>query len=192
EGELGNVLHVHARVGTYITLMNSGSRYQEYNPGSLFLDYSHQPDMFLWLLGRAPSAISVSAFQGGELELTSNPNVAVIVYEYDSPLIATLHLNYVQMPQCHDYEIVGDRGWAQASFPSGRVTIGRRSDQSVREEILGHGPDDLYRSEHDAFFLAVDSGAAPETSAADGVISTSICEASIEAWRTRRRVACGA
>jgi predicted dehydrogenase len=30
---------------------------------------------------------------------------------------------------------------------------------------------------------------APETSAAEGLVSTAICEAAIESWKTRQRVA---
>jgi predicted dehydrogenase len=46
EGSLGTVLHAHARVGSYATLVNSRSRYQMYQRGSLLFDYSHQPDLF--------------------------------------------------------------------------------------------------------------------------------------------------
>src|SRR6185369_13675398 len=54
---LGNILHIHARVGTYITLVNSLSRYQANQKGSLFLDYAHQPDIFYWLTGQAPKSV---------------------------------------------------------------------------------------------------------------------------------------
>ena len=54
DGSLGDILHIHARVGTYITLLNSLSRYQAANQGSLFLDYAHQPDLFFWLTGKVP------------------------------------------------------------------------------------------------------------------------------------------
>lgn len=187
-GALGQILHVHARAGMYVILVNSLSRYQAHEPGSLFLDYSHQPDLFYWLLGRAPRTIQVTAFQSGSLEFSSDPNVADIVCGYDDHLVVTLHINYVQMPQRHDYEVVGDLGWAAVDLVTGELKIGRRHEQSVAVEKYPCEPDDLYRAEIEAFFAAVAGGRAPETSAADGIVSTLVCEKSIEAWRTGKRV----
>jgi predicted dehydrogenase len=187
-GELGRVLHAHVRVGTYVTLMNSGSRYQARQPGSLFLDYSHQPDILYWLFGQAPHSVSVTAFQGGELELTSDPNVAVVVCEYDGPMISTTHLNYVQMPHLHDYEIVGDRGWAQLSFPTGLLSVHPNDGGPARTESHPPVADDLYRAEQAAFLEAIAGTREPETSAADGLISTAICDACVRSWRSRERM----
>lgn len=188
EGALGRVLHIHARIGTYITLVNSASRYQMRNPGSLFLDYSHQPDLFCWLLGKRPHSVMVTGFAGGNMELMSDPNVAVAVYSYAEPLVGTVHLNYVQMPQCHDYEIVGDEAWAQVSFPANTLTLGRRRDQSAVTETFPFERDDLYRAEHQTFFDAIEGRGRVETTAAEGLVSTAICEASIESWRSKATV----
>ncbi|HEY8561621.1 MAG TPA: Gfo/Idh/MocA family oxidoreductase [Pyrinomonadaceae bacterium] len=188
QGALGNVLHVHARVGTYITLVNSTSRYQATQRGSLFLDYAHQPDIFFWLTGMAPKSVSVTGFRAGEIELSSNPNVAIIVCEYDSPLVATLHLNYVQMPQRHDYEIVGDRAWAALDFETGEIKIGWRESQSVTKEFYEYERDDLYRAQIEAFFAAVEGRRAPETSGSDGLISTAVCEAALRSYESGESV----
>ncbi len=187
-GSLGQILHVHARAGMYVILVNSLSRYQSHEPGSLFLDYSHQPDLFYWLLGRAPKTIQVIAFHAGSLEFSSDPNVADIVYGYDDQLVVTLHLNYVQMPQRHEYEVVGDLGWAVVDVVTGDVRIGSRHQKNVKVENYPCEPDDLYRAEIEAFFATVAGERSPETSATDGIISTDVCEKSIEAWRTGERL----
>ena len=96
------------------------------NPGSLFVDYAHQPDLLYWLTGRAPRAVTTFGFQGGNLDLSSSPNVADIVCEYDDALLTTIHLNYVQMPHRHLYELVGDEGWASIDFETKQMTLGRR------------------------------------------------------------------
>ena len=54
DGTLGTVLQVHYSVGSYITLVNSRSRYQAALEGALLLDYAHQPDFIHWLLGEKP------------------------------------------------------------------------------------------------------------------------------------------
>jgi predicted dehydrogenase len=54
QGVIGNVIHAHVRVGSYITLRNSLSHYQKALEGSLLLDYAHQPDALLWLFNELP------------------------------------------------------------------------------------------------------------------------------------------
>lgn len=185
---LGNILHIHARIGTYITLVNSLSRYQSHQQGSLFLDYAHQPDIFYWLIGKTPKSVSVSGFQAGEIELSSNPNVAIVVCEYDTPLVTTLHLNYVQMPQRHDYEIVGDKGWVSLDFETGEIKIGFREEQSIQTEFYKYERDDLYRAQISAFLDAVDGKRNPETSAVDGLVSTAVCEAAIKSFQHNKKI----
>jgi predicted dehydrogenase len=187
-GDLGQLLHAHARVGTYITLVNSISRYQAANPGSLFFDYSHQPDLLYWLTGMAPRAVTATAFQAGALEFSSDPNVADIVCEYDAPLVTSIHLNYVQMPQRHYYEFVGDEAWAVLDFETKQMTVGRRRSQAIETFAFPQERDDMFRAEHRAFFDAVDGKRGPETSATDGVVSTAICEAILESVRRKGRV----
>ncbi len=92
------------------------------------------------------------------------------------------------MPQRHEYEVVGDLGWAAVDLVSGELRIGRRRESSVAVEKYPGEPDDLYRAEIEAFFATVAGKRPPETSAADGIISTLVCEKSIEAWRTGERV----
>ena len=187
-GDLGQLLHAHARVGTYITLVNSTSRYQASNPGSLFFDYAHQPDLLYWLTGMCPRAVTANAFQAGALEFSSNPNVADIICEYDSPLITSIHLNYVQMPQRHYYELVGDEGWAVLDFEAQTMTLGNRASQSIETIAFPQERDDMFRAEHRAFFDAVSGRRPPETSATDGLVSTAICQAILESSRTGSKV----
>jgi len=187
-GDLGQLLHAHARVGTYVTLVNSVSRYQASTPGSLFYDYSHQPDLLYWLTGLTPRAVVATGFQSGALDLTSNPNIADIVCMYDAPMTTTIHLNYVQMPQRHCYELVGDEAWALLDFEAREMIFGSRARQSTEVLSFPQERDDMFRAEHRAFFAAVDGERVPETPATDGLVSTAVCDAIVESWRSRRMV----
>lgn len=189
EGRLGNLVHIHARVGTYVTLANSKSRYQAANPGSLFLDYSHQPDLFHWLTGLIPSEVTAVGLSAGQMPHMSDPNVAVVTYRYPENLLATLHLNYVQMPERHEYEIVGDQGWALVQFAEGRIQLGSREESAVREVAFPHERDDLFRAQHQAFFEALDCGGSPSSPPRDSEIAVSVCSATMHAWRTGKPVA---
>jgi predicted dehydrogenase len=186
---LGNIVYAHARVGTYITLVNSVSHYQQEQEGALLLDYAHQPDMLYWLLRKVPRYVYASGVQAGNLELSSNPNIADIHCEYDDDLIASIHLNYVQMPQRQSYEIVGDQGWAFLDLEQNELRIGKRQDSTVETKTFTVERDDLYRAEHQAFMDALDGKRPPETSALDGLVSTAVCHATVASWKTRQRVA---
>jgi predicted dehydrogenase len=188
QGDLGNLLHIRAHVGSYITLVNSISRYQTRHPGTLFFDYSHQPDLFYWLTKKMPTALQVHGFRAEAMQLTAEPNVADVICEYDSHLIAHIHLNYIQMPERHTYEVIGGEGWAFLNFNEGLLLIGNRRQQTVQTQRFNQDRDDIFRAEHNAFFEAVDGKRPPETSAADGVISTMICAAALESYRTKRKV----
>ena len=187
DNELGNVVFAHAWVGTYITLVNSVSRYQQKQTGALFFDYAHQPDILYWLLGKKPNYVYASALQNGNLEFSSNPNITVINCEYDD-MISSIHLNYVQMPERHSYEIVGDKGWAILDCGKNELRIGKRKNSTVETQTFTVDRDNIYRAEHQAFLDSAIGQRPPETSAEDGLISLAVCQAAIESWKTNQCV----
>jgi len=188
DGDLGTILHIHARVGTYSTLLNSLSRHQATHEGSLMLDYAHQPDLFYWFLDEIPSHVHCFGLRGGELEFSSNPNVATLTYLFHRPLLATLHLNYVQLPERHEYEIVGDLGTAILDANDGNLRIGRRRTGETTIERFELDRDQMYRAEHEAYLLTIDGKRKAESPPEVGLVSTAVCEAAIESWKTGRKV----
>lgn len=188
DNKLGKILHIYARVGTYITLVNSLSRYQAHHPGSLFFDYAHQVDLVYWLLQQKPVSTFVSGFSGGNMEHSSSPNIADIILQFNDSVRAHIHLNYVQMPQRHEYEIVGDEGWAILDYEQSNLKIGYKQSQKIETISFKQDRDDIFREEHAAFIRAVDGNSNPETSAADGLVSTAICEAIMQSWKSGDKV----
>lgn len=188
-GQLGDLVHVQCKVGSYQTVGNSVSRYQAELEGSLFLDQAHQPDLLHWLTGRSPSSVYATGRQVPGLEHTSNPNLAVISCEYgDTPLLASITLNWVQAPDRHEYELVGTLGWVHLDLTTLTMTHGDRNSGTVETETFALEPDDIYRAEHEAFFDAVDGRRAPESTAEDGIASMRLLEAMIGSWRASAKV----
>lgn len=188
-GALGTVVHFHCRVGSYITLVNSRSRHQSQVEGALLMDYTHQPDVLYWMLRQKPAGVYARGGRGGSPELTSNPNFIAVDCDYAQPVIGTVHLNYLQMPERHDYEVVGDEAWARLDFNAGRLWIGRRKDSTVAEESFDTQRDPVYAAEHQAFLDAVAGRRAPESPARDAIVSMQIIEAAMASWRSGGRVA---
>ena len=188
QGILGTILYAYAKVGTYITLVNSVSGYQSNQEGALFYVYTHQPDILFWLLNEKPKAVYASALQGGAFDFSSNPNLAVINCEYETPLVSSIHLNYVQMPERHEYEIVGDKGWAVLDANMGVLRTGIRENSSTQIESFNLDRDEMYRAEHKAFLQAVEKKVSPESPAKDGLISMAVCDAAMKSWKSKSRV----
>lgn len=189
KGKLGTILHAHCRVGSYITLVNSASRYQETTEGALLMDYAHQPDILYWLLQLAPKSVHVTAGKSGSMEFTSNPNFLAMTSTYDQPMISTVHLNYIQMPERHEYEIVGDEGWALLDGNTGELRIGYKSANKELHEHFPFERDQMYRDEHTAFLEAITGDRSPETSIQDGLISMRIIDAALTSIKTKDTVA---
>ena len=187
-GGLGEIVHFHCRVGSHITLVNSRSRYQATMAGALLMDYTHQPDLLHWFLRETPVGVFAAGGQGGGLELTSNPNFIAISCDYERALIATIHLNYLQMPERHEYEVVGDQGWAVFDLNTGRLRVGRRAAAAEALEEFRIDRDPMYADEHAAFLEAVAGRRAPESPAADAIVSMQIVDAALASWRSRTRI----
>ncbi|MDI7274911.1 MAG: Gfo/Idh/MocA family oxidoreductase, partial [Anaerolineae bacterium] len=190
-GSLGTVLHILYRTGSYITLVNSQSRYQASLEGALLMDYAHQPDAIYWLTKQRPRGVYMAARQAGDMEFTSNPNYLTMVCDYASPLLSTIELNYLQMPQRHEIELVGDKGWAALDFERGVLRIAQRRGPSEVEEKVIVARDDLYRAEHQAFLEAIDGRRPPSSPAAEAIVSMEIIDAALASWKRQQRVALG-
>ena len=190
-GKVGEVQHVHWHVGSYLTLMNSVSRHQARQEGALLLDYAHQPDLLHWWLGEMPGAVYAAGHQGGDLPLSSNPNVAAITLEYGRGLLATINLNFVQHPDRSFCEITGDQGWIAFDLKSNQLRLGQRADESETLEDFAMERDDMYVDEHQAFFDAVEGKRPPESPAEEAIVSMQIIEAAMDSWRKKQRVNLG-
>jgi predicted dehydrogenase len=187
-GELGTVLQVHYSLGSYVTLVNSLSRYQSAIEGALLLDYAHQPDFVYWLLGEKPRGVYMAAAHGGQFEYSSAPNILAFTCDYDRPLLTTVNLNYAQMPQRSACEVIGDRGWALAEVEKQTLRVGLRSDNAEREEHVPLERDALYLAEHQAFFDAMEGRREPSSPAAEAIVSMEVTDAALRSWREGRRV----
>jgi predicted dehydrogenase len=187
-GELGKLVHFHCRVGSYVTLMNSRSRHQQHVRGALLMDYTHQPDLLHWILGEEPVGVYAAGGTGGDLELSSAPNFLSITCDYARPYLGTIHLNYVQLPERHEYEVVGDRGWVIYDHNAGVMRRGERAGARAWNETFPTERDLMYRAEHQNFIAAITTGATVESPAQSALVSMRIIDAALASWRTQTRV----
>lgn len=187
-GELGTIAHVHCRVGSYVTLENSRSRYQRLLEGALMLDYAHQADLLHWLLQAMPLGVYAAGAHLKTPELHSNPNVLSLNFDYAQPVLGTIHLNYLQAPERHEYEVVGDRGWAVVDLSALKLTLGLKEGARSWTESIEVSRDSLYLAEHEAFIAAVSGVAVPENPPGEAIASVYMTAAAQKSWKSRQRV----
>jgi predicted dehydrogenase len=182
-GALGEIVHAHCRVGTYATLACSRSQHQAHVEGALLLDYVHQPDVLQWILNRKPNRVFMNATCGGTPPLSSDPNVAEMLIDYAAGLQASIHLNYLQHPQRHEYEIVGDKAWAVLDAESNCLRVGTRESNTVTTETFDFERDDMFIEEHQAFLDATAGKRPPESPAESAAVSIRVVDAAMRSWK---------
>lgn len=188
-GVIGPIRHYHSRVGTYITLVNSKSAYQSRCEGALIQDYSHQPDLAQWILGQMPETVFAQGLTAEAMPLQATPNVLMVQFGYASNLLGSLHLNYLQMPQRHHYELVGEDGWVLFDGDTGEMRLGDRESRRVTTESYPFEADAIYIREHEAFLAAAAGERAPESSVEEALLAVKVADATIASWRSGQRVA---
>ena len=186
---LGAIVAVNYKIGSYITLVNSKSRYQADMEDALLMDYAHQPDTIHWLLGKRPTGVYCSGTTGGDMEFSSNPNLLTVVCEFAEPLVATIMLNYLQMPERHECELVGDKGWALFDMKQGEIRIAGKDREDIAVEHVPVVRDEMYQEEHQVFLDAIEGKGSPGSPPAEALVSMEIIDAAIASRRRAQRVA---
>lgn len=187
-GTFGTVAHMHCRVGSYVTLENSRTRYQSTLEGALMLDYAHQPDLLHWFLRDMPVGVYATGTHLECMELHSNPNILSLNFDYAQPLLGTIHLNYLQAPERHEYELVGSEGWAVLDLAASTLRINLRDNLRSWTESFDIGRDSLYLAEHQSFLDAVQGKSAPESPPGNAIAAVLMVAASFSSWKSRQRV----
>ena len=193
-GRIGKILHYSSRFATYNTLRCSVTRHQEHTPYSLVMDCIHDSDLIYHFTGRIPDYAYSVAYQAGDLPLSSPQNFIDTVYRYeDKSMGAHIHFNYVQHPQIHDLQIVGDKGYILGDFMSADVTVGDRETMdtevfpSTRSNI-NNDFNNVYRTEWNEFLRAIRGERKPENPPEQAIVSTLLMHAQIESAQSGKEV----
>ena len=193
-GRIGKIIHYSSRFATYNTLRCSVTRHQEHTPYSLVMDCIHDSDLIYHFTGRIPDYAYSVAYKAGDLPLSSPQNFIDTVYRYeDKSMGAHIHFNYVQHPQIHDLQIVGDKGYILGDFMSADVTVGNRETMdtevfSSTRSGIGNDFNNVYRSEWNEFLRAVRGERSPENPPEQAIVSTLLMYSQIESAETGKEV----
>lgn len=193
-GRIGKILHYSSRFATYNTLRCSVTRHQEHTPYSLVMDCIHDSDLIYHFTGRIPDYAYSVAYKAGDLPLSSPQNFIDTVYRYeDKSMGAHIHFNYVQHPQIHDLQIVGDKGYILGDFMSADVTVGDRETMDTEvfpstRNGINNDFNNVYRAEWNEFLRAIRGERKPENPPEQAIVSTLLMHAQIESAQSGKEV----
>ena len=187
-GRLGKVLHYYSRFATYNTLLCSLTKHQANTPYSLVMDCIHDSDLLCWITGRVPDYAYSNAFHAGDMELSSPQNFIDTTYRWEgADMGAHVHFNYVQHPQIHVMEIVGDKGYIRGDFMTAEVEVGTIDG---KKEIIdaSRNFEDVYRAEWDCFVKACRGECEAENPAESAIMATLLMQAQKESGTTGKEI----
>ena len=190
-GRIGKVLHYESRFATYNTLLCSVTQHQEHTPYSLVMDCIHDSDLIYHFTGKIPDYAYSVAYKGGDMPRSSPQNFIDTVYRYEGePMGAHIHFNYVQHPQIHDLQIVGDLGYIRGDFMSADVTVGTRNGKTetypATRSGIGNDFNNVYRAEWNEFLRAIRGERKPENPPEQAIVSTLLMHAQIASAESGR------
>lgn len=110
----------------------------------VILNWSHEIDLCLYLLGSGRVASSSTRLSDGKDDLTD------ILFTHDSGCRSIIHLDYITEPEVRQTIIVGKRGAIIIDFVSHNAWL-RDRDKGVLEHVEGDGWDQTYVEEMEAF-----------------------------------------
>ena len=179
---LGNIVHYNSRFASYNILLCSVTKHQENTPYSLVMDCIHDTDLLHYLTGSVPDYVYSHAMKAGNLELSSPQNLIDSLYRWeDKGVSANVHFNYIEHPQVHTLEILGDKGFVKGDFADGSIILGTRADNKIEHISAARDFDNVYREQLDHFIRAIRGEVEPENKAESAIMSTLLMQAQKEA-----------
>jgi predicted dehydrogenase len=127
EGAVGNIVSARAEFGFYLPYSHPHEDYRETYPakkglgGGLLLDRTHELDYLRWIFGEVQGGACFYA-KRTSLEIETE-DVAEILLRFESGVIASIHLDYVEREYRCAARIIGDAGTIQWAFWPHRVRL---------------------------------------------------------------------
>ncbi|MBN1537169.1 MAG: Gfo/Idh/MocA family oxidoreductase [Anaerolineales bacterium] len=186
EGAIGKPYSARAHWGEYLPGWHPWEDYRRgYSArsemgGGVILTLSHPLDYLRWLFGDVKA---VWAFAGklSDLELDVE-DTAEIGLQFDSGLLASLHLDYNQRPPAHTLEIIGTQGVLRWDNADGSVALYKatRDQWQYFPVPAGFERNTLFMDEMRHFIKIARDEVNPVCSLEDGVQALKLCLAALQ------------
>ncbi|HVP21138.1 MAG TPA: Gfo/Idh/MocA family oxidoreductase [Anaerolineaceae bacterium] len=194
-GGLGRPVSVRAHWGEYLPAWHPWEDYrQSYSArsdlgGGAALTLCHPFDYLRWLVGEVESVWGYAGHLG-DLEIDVE-DTAEIGLKFVNGAVGSIHLDYLQRPPIHRFEIICTEGTIEWNNSSGAVRIFRASTDSWESFLapVGFDRNDLFMAEMRNFLDILRGEEQPRCTLQDGIEAIRLVEAFYQAAKSGGRVA---
>jgi predicted dehydrogenase len=194
QAALGRPVTAHAHYGDYLPAWHPWEDYRKsYSArsdlgGGVILTLSHPLDYLRWLLGEAEIVWGTSANAGGlGIETDDTADIGIL---FSSGVVAQVHLDYLQQPSSHTFEIVGTEATIRWDQSAGIAELDTRRNDSVERQRSPAGFDRsaMFVAEMEHFIQVCRGEAEPLCPLSDGVASLQLALAAEQAVRQAKTI----
>lgn len=157
EGRIGRLVSIRALMGEHLPDIRPDYRdlyLAKYNGA---FELMHDLDLAIWYAGREPQ--SVHGVHGGFSDIgIEAPDLVEILLEFPDRCVASIHLDFFQLPRRRQIELLGTRGTITVEFASWNectVSMFAAEQRTWTAEKLATDRDDMFRDEDREFLRAV-------------------------------------
>jgi predicted dehydrogenase len=194
EGRIGRPVSAHAHYGEYLPDWHPWEDYRlSYSAraelgGGVVLTLCHPFDYLRWLFGEVRGVFAQTGTLGDlsiEVEDTAD-----ILLDFESGVLGSVHLDYLQRPPSHRMEIIGTEATIRWDYEAGTTQIYDKGRKAWELHTLpaGYERNDLFKSEMENFLMAIAKRDPPVSTYADGVENLRIVLAALESASSNKVV----
>jgi len=182
-GFIGEPVSFQIMLGSYTTLVAAKNRFNPSDRNKLFVDYSHEWDYLQWFLGKVKRVVAISHTSGNR-EKTQDPNVVNALFEMESGVSGTAHLDYVQSPGTRAFTIIGDQGVLSINATKTSIKVQLYEDDFEREYNVTETFDSMMLRQIEHFLDVIVSDSECRVTVDDGIHALRVADALIKSVET--------
>lgn len=158
-GEFGRLVGIRCLVGEHFPTVRPDYRTLFSAKYGGAFDLTHEVDLALWFAGLPVNRVRCLAGQCSDVEMEA-PDSAEILIGFEGKCLASVHLDFFQMPRRRQTELLCTQGVIAVEFSRwDRCTLSTaRSDGIWTREEMVTDRDDMFRAEDEAFLDAISAG----------------------------------
>lgn len=157
EGRIGRLVSIRALMGEHLPEVRPDYRtlFTAQHGGAL--DLMHEIDLALWFAGQGVRQVKALSGTFSDIGIEA-PDVAEILIEFEDRLLASIHLDFFQLPRRRQFELIGTQGTILVEFAKWdecTLSVYGAASHAWAHDTFTTDRDDMFRDEDREFLIAV-------------------------------------
>ncbi len=191
QGDIGNILSVHAEIGEYLPRFRQYEDYLRWFPfrkdlgGGVVLTQIHEIDYLYDLFGMPGKVVALGGHLSEmKMDVEDVADALLKMNFKGKTLPVTLHMDYIQRPPARFCKVVGESGKITMDLSGLKVVVEKPDKEKEIHDFAGFDRNELFVNEINHFFDCVANRQQPMVTLRDGFNSLRIALAIKESMAT--------